>query len=155
MVVVAIIALASAVVSMSLPDPANTRLEREGVRLVAILETARVQARALGAPVRWMPGPATPTPANADNPITTDFHFTGLPAGHELPERWADAELSGRISVVLPNPNQGQPGGLLLGPDPIIPAQRLTLVLDDKRLTLATDGLSPFAVSNEEPATAP
>ena len=56
MVVVAIIALASSIVTLALPDPASTRLEREATRLVAILETARVQARWQGAPVRWVAG---------------------------------------------------------------------------------------------------
>jgi len=40
---------------------------------------------------------------------------------------------------------------LVLGPDPIIGAQRLTLALDDRRVTLATDGLLPFAITSEVP----
>ena len=57
LVVVAIVALASAVVTMALPDPASTRLEREASRLAAILEAARVQARASGTLAGWAPGP--------------------------------------------------------------------------------------------------
>jgi general secretion pathway protein H len=42
-----------------------------------------------------------------------------------------------------------QPPGaltLVLGPEPLIAAQRLVLQQGDRRLTLATDGISPFAV---------
>ena len=141
--VVAIVALASAVVTLALPDPAATRLEREAARLAAILETARVQARASGTLASWVPGadPVRPEVAGLD------FHFEGLPPGHELPERWSDAELSGRIAVQLP----ARQRALVLGPEPVIPAQRLVLQLDDRRVVLATDGLAPFAVIADAP----
>lgn len=149
LVVVAIIALASSVVTMALPDPAATRLEREAARLVAILEAARTQARSLGAPVLWVPGPRPGQPANYGEAPADDFHFTGLPDSHGLPGRWSDAELAGRLSVTLP----ARARGLVLGPEPVIPAQQLTLQLDERRLVLATDGLSPFAVVPDvEPA---
>ena len=35
---------------------------------------------------------------------------------------------------------------VVLGPEPLIGAQRIVLRLDDQRLTLATDGLGPFVV---------
>jgi general secretion pathway protein H len=42
---------------------------------------------------------------------------------------------------------------LVLGPEPIIGAQRIVLRLNNQRLVLATDGLAPFQVSStEEPA---
>lgn len=148
MVVVAIIALASAAVTLALPDPASTRLEREATRLVAILETARVQARSLGAPVRWVPGRPRQTANDSPDQPAPDFHFTGLPENSGLPERWSDTDLAGKIGVVLA-PGQS---GLLLGPEPVIPPQTLTLQLDDKRLRLSTDGLSAFAVIADEPA---
>lgn len=147
MVVVAIIALASAAVTLALPDPAATRLEREATRLVAVLETARVQARSLGTPVRWVPGrPRQTTADNPDQPVP-DFHFTGLPEGHGLPERWSDPELANRIGVVL-LPGQS---GVLLGPEPVVPPQTITLQLDDQRLHLSTDGLSAFAPAPDAP----
>jgi general secretion pathway protein H len=148
MVVVAIIALASAAVTLALPDQASTRLEREATRLIAILETARVQARSLGTPVRWVPGRPRQTVNDSPDQSGPDFHFTGLPEGNALPERWSDTDLAGKIGVVLP---QGQ-NGLLLGPEPVIPPQTLTLQLDDKRLRLSTDGLSAFAVIPDAPA---
>jgi general secretion pathway protein H len=148
MVVVAIIALASAAVTLALPDTASTRLEREATRLVAILETARVQARSLGTPVRWVPGRPRQSANDSPDQPGPDFHFTGLPEGHGLPERWSDADLAGKIGVVLP-PGQA---GLLLGPEPVIPAQAVILQLDDKRLRLSTDGLSAFAATPDVPA---
>ena len=148
MVVVAIIALASAAVTLALPDPSTTRLEREATRLVAILETARVQARSLGTPVRWVPGRPRQTATDSPDQPGVDFHFTGLPDNHGLPERWSDTDLTGKVGVVLA-PGQN---GVLLGPEPVIPAQTLTLQFDDKRLRLSTDGLSAFAVIADEPA---
>ena len=38
---------------------------------------------------------------------------------------------------------------VVLGPEPLIPAQRIVLNLQDRRLTLATDGLGPFEVTSE------
>jgi general secretion pathway protein H len=148
MVVVAIIALASAAVTLALPDTASTRLEREATRLIAILETARVQARSLGTPVRWVPGRPRQTANDSPDQPVPDFHFTGLPDNHGLPDRWSDADLAGKIGVLLPS---GQ-NGILLGPEPVIPPQTLTLQLDDKRLRLSTDGLSAFAESPDAPA---
>jgi general secretion pathway protein H len=148
MVVVAIIALASAAVTLALPDQASTRLAREATRLIAILETARLQARSLGTPVRWVPGRPRQTTTDSPDQPGADFHFTGLPEGHGLPERWSDTDLAGQIGVALP-PGQN---GVLLGPEPVIPAQTLTLRLDDQRLRLSTDGLSAFAVMPDEPA---
>ena len=48
LVVVALIAIATAGVSLSLRDSADSALERDATRLAALLETARAQARASG-----------------------------------------------------------------------------------------------------------
>ncbi len=124
MVVVAIIALASAGVGFALRDGGQAQLDREADRLAALLETARAQSRASGIPVRWRP--------TADG-----FVFEGLPPG-TLPDRW----LAPGTAVV---------GGLplLLGPEPLIGRQEAVLTLlarPDRRLRVATDGLRPFAV---------
>jgi len=55
MVVVAIIALGTAVASLALRDAGGSMLEREGERLAALLESARAQSRTAGVPVRWRP----------------------------------------------------------------------------------------------------
>jgi general secretion pathway protein H len=50
MVVVAIVALATAGVSLALRDSDATQLEREALRLSALLESARAQSRTSGVP---------------------------------------------------------------------------------------------------------
>lgn len=131
LVVIALVAIASGVATLALRDPAASRLEQEGARLVALLESARTQARASGIAVRWEP--------LADDAVEADFRFTGLPAS-ELPERWLNEDV--RATVVGAR-------AVVLGPEPMIPAQRIVLSLDDRRLTLVTDGLGPFEVSTE------
>lgn len=128
LVVVAIMAIATAGVSLSLRDSASTRLEREGERLAALLEAARAQSRASGVPVRWrLQG--------------SGFRFEGLPAG-QLPSAWLDSGVRARTS-----PGQGE---LLLGPEPLIAPQQVQLALaeqPERQIIVASDGLHPFAVS--------
>jgi len=137
MVVVALIAIASAVASLALRDPAATRLEHEAARLAALLEAARSEARAIGLAVSWMP--------LVDPNGVGGFRFVGLPASNALPTRW----LSQGVSAELPGAR-----AVLLGPEPLIGAQRIVLHLDDQSLTLATDGLGPFGVVSSEAAPA-
>src|SRR3954464_6614505 len=74
LVVITIIAIATAGVSFALRDSQATQLEREGQRLAALLESARAQSRATGVPVRWYVTPG-------------GFHFDGVQPG-ALPEQW-------------------------------------------------------------------
>jgi general secretion pathway protein H len=125
MVVVAIIAMASAGVSFAIRDSSATLLERDAQRLAALLESARAQSRTSGLPVRWR---------------TTDggFRFDGVPQG-ALPERWLAETTQVRGTAVL-----------LLGPEPIIGRQAVELVSaaqPERSLRVATDGLRPFTVS--------
>jgi type II secretory pathway pseudopilin PulG len=53
LVVLAIVGLASAGVGLALRDGTQGRLEREGLRLSALLESARARSQALGVPVIW------------------------------------------------------------------------------------------------------
>lgn len=130
--VVALIALASGLVGLSLRDPAAAQLDREGVRLAALLEGARAESRVLGVPVRFV----LATEGNTEG----DFRFMGLPADDSRPQRWLDEAV--QASIV------GAPA-LQLGPEPLIGAQRIVLRLGERRLTLATDGLAPFAPLDE------
>ena len=137
LMVLVIIAIASSVASLALRDPAATRLEQEASRLVALLEAARTEARASGLAARW-----EPHPEQAD---AAGFRFIGLPPAADLPSHWlaegVTAEVLGARAIVL-------------GPEPLIGAQRIVLRLDAQRLTLATDGLGPFTVVTEgAPAT--
>lgn len=138
MIVVALIALAASVVSLALRNPTDTQLEQEGARLAALLESARAEARAAGLAVQWLP-----RSADADRSGSADFRFVGLPASAGLPQRWLTA---GVTAMVIGAP------AVVLGPEPMIGPQRIALSLEDRRLTLATDGLGPFTVTPDEPA---
>lgn len=138
MVVVALIAIASGLMSLSLRDPAGTQLENEAARLVALLESARAESRTSGMAVRW-----EPRAAEAD---TEGFQFIGVTNTADFPGHWlgggVSAEIIGARAVVL-------------GPEPMIPPQRIVLRLEDQRLALGTDGLGPFAVIDNETASKP
>jgi general secretion pathway protein H len=139
MVVVAIVALASVGVTLSLRDSAQAQLDTEAQRLAALLESARAQSRTVGVPVTW-------------RPTATGFVFEGLPAAREnstapmLPSQWQNTDVS--ASVTRP---------VLLGPEPLIPPQRVRLWMTaqpERVLWVATDGVRPFAVQAEGAASA-
>jgi general secretion pathway protein H len=138
MIVVVLIAVASSVASLALRDPAATTLEREGARLAALLESGRAEARASALAAYWEPQPQA-----AGAP---DFRFVGLPPSYELPTRWLESGVSAEVVGAR---------AVLLGPEPLIGAQRIVLRLRDQRLTLATDGLGPFVVAPETRTVAP
>ncbi|MBS0293364.1 MAG: type II secretion system protein GspH [Proteobacteria bacterium] len=123
LVVITIIALATAGVGLALRDSGDTLLEREGERLAVLLESARAQSRASGAAVRWR--------ADAQG-----FRFEGLP-GSKLPDHWLDGGTAVR-----------GPGELWLGPEPLIGPQQVVIVNQahpGRAVRVATDGLRPFA----------
>ena len=141
MLVVALIALVSALATFALRDPAATRLENEAARLSALLESARAEARALGLAVVWLPLPKDPA-----EPAGADFRFGGLPATAAMPTHWLAPGVEAQVI--------GAPA-LVLGPEPMIGAQRVNLRLADQRIALATDGLGPFIVVTDAPSDAP
>ncbi|TBO29356.1 type II secretion system protein GspH [Aquabacterium lacunae] len=128
MVVVAIIAISTAVVSLALPDPSASRLEREAARLIAFLESARAEARAGGLTVIWVPQPNGPD---------TDYQFMGLPPKATPAQQWLEREV--RAEVV---------GGrsITLGPEPVVGPQSIVLRLEKQQILIGTDGLGPFDV---------
>ncbi|VTU14351.1 MULTISPECIES: prepilin-type N-terminal cleavage/methylation domain-containing protein [unclassified Variovorax] len=134
LVVVAIIALATAGVGLALRDSGSAGIDREAERLAALLESARAQSRASGVVVRWRLTPQGPA----------DFSFDGLPAG-ALPSSW----LAEGISAQPLAADGSAIAALQLGPDPIIPAQQVVLTAEGTpphSLRIGTDGLRPFAV---------
>lgn len=135
MIVITLVAVGAGVVSLALRDARANRLEREGLRLALLLETARAEARAAALAVRWMPTPEVPDQA---------FRFVGLPPSSRLPRQWLEEGIVARV----------EGGALSLGPEPLIGAQQVELVLDGRRVQVYTDGLQPFAV-REVPANAP
>lgn len=133
----AIVAVAMAVVSLAIRDPAQDQLEKEAARLVALLESARAEARANSTEVRWVV---------LRGQTTQLFGFaSGASNDDPPPMRWLDE----RVQAQVVGSNH-----VVLGPDPILPAQRITLSLDEHRLEIASDGLSSFAVtSSPSPGT--
>lgn len=131
LVVIFIMALATAGVSLAMRDSVDTQLEREAQRLGALLESGRAQARMASVVVRWRTTP-------------TGFAFIGLP-GAPLPTQWLGDDVRATGTTAL-----------ILGPEPVIGPQQVQLVSvsnPSRRLTLATDGIRPFAVASPLPAT--
>ena len=135
MVVVLIVAIASGMVVLSLRDRSQSKLEEEGARLSALLETARTQSRIVGTDVRWAPATGG------------GFRFLGLPslAAKELPSRWLDSDTTATIVGAAQ---------LRLGPEPLLPAQRVVLHLGDRQIAVGTDGLSPFQIVDDSATVA-
>jgi general secretion pathway protein H len=128
LVVIALIAVSVAAASLALRDPAATQLEREAERLATLLESARAEARASGIAARWE--------IDAGSEVQ-GFRFVGLPAKAQWPQRWLDDDVSAEIVGAR---------ALLLGPEPMIGAQRVVLTLDERRIVVGTDGLGPFGI---------
>ena len=129
--VVAIVAIGAATAVISLGSVQTDVLEREGERLAALLEAGRARSRMAGVPVIW-------------RVEGEGFVFDGLPPGDgALPQHWLDESVHALGDETL-----------LLGPDPIIAAQGVTLVLGVegavRSIRVATDGLHPFAVETAE-----
>jgi general secretion pathway protein H len=127
LLVISIMALASAGVALAMRDAASTQLERDAQRLAALLDSARARSRANGVPVRW-------------TPTAQGFRFEGL-ADQALPSNWLSPQTTARISAPL-----------LLGPEPIIGAQDIALSIVDHPehvLHVRTDGIGPFEVGSE------
>lgn len=145
LVVMAVIAVGVSLIVLTLPDGDANRLEEEGARLTTLLETARAESRTSGMSVLWVPQTQGSGLVDAQGqPV--HFRFIGLPRALALPSRWLDP----RVSVQVVGASH-----LVLGPEAILPAQRLVLTLEQRRLELASDGLGPFApVTPLEPAPA-
>ncbi|MBK6470655.1 MAG: prepilin-type N-terminal cleavage/methylation domain-containing protein [Betaproteobacteria bacterium] len=139
LIVVAIIAVSAGLIALSLRDGDEAKLEEEGERLSALLEMARAESRVAGVSVHWVPRQDD----GADPDTAVQFRFIGLSALQPLPTRWLDAATRAQVVGAAT---------VLLGPEAILPPQRIVLRLSDKRLELASDGLAPFAVARPLPA---
>ncbi len=130
LVVLAIIAISSAGVALAMRDNAQNQLERDAQRLIAKLETARVQSRAQGLPIVWR---ATDSGFIIETPVVG----SGFVAQRD---DWFSAGMSADMKAIT------------LGPEPIIPPATITLsnsnvqTSDAKlmQLRIGTDGLQPF-----------
>ncbi len=149
LVVLAIVAIASAGVGFAMRDGTQTQLAREALRLSALFESARARSQLSGVAVRWR--------------VTGQgFQFEGLPTSEreadDMPQAWLDADTTASVDVpVNASPARQsmvpvQSDTLLLGPEPIIAPQVVTLQSRSQpaqRLRLATDGVRPFVVQED------
>jgi general secretion pathway protein H len=131
LVVIAIIAIASAGATLALRDSSATALEREAQRVAAVLEAGRSQSRTLGLAVHWLPS-------------AEGFTLTGHSA---QTEKTLQAWLTPGTSAQTTDSRTF----VLLGPEPIIPAQSVTLRLEERSVQISTDGLRPFRIENASP----
>ena len=134
LVVVALIAVATAGVSLSLRDSA---LERDAERLATLLETGRAKSRANGTPLVWRVLPQG---------ASQHFVFEGLPPPG-LPTQWlaASTRVASGVSVTL-------------GPEPLIEPRAIALssaTRPERQVWVVTDGLRPFKVQNNPEMTRP
>lgn len=144
LVVLAIVAMASVGVGFAMRDGTRTQLEREALRLSALFESARARSQVSGVPVRWR--------------VTTEgFQFEGLSPSErsedDLPQAWLDADTTASVDTAGMAPAV-QPDTLLLGPEPIIEPQGVTLLSRSQpaqHVRLATDGVRPFTLQAESP----
>jgi general secretion pathway protein H len=118
---------------LALRDSTDTQLEREAQRLAALLESGRAQARMASTVVRWHTTPS-------------GFVFEGVANG-VLPTTWLANDVQASSASTL-----------LLGPEPVIGPQQVQLVSiaqPQHRVTLATDGVRPFAIVTDPVTVAP
>lgn len=124
LVVIALMAIASAGVVFAIGDNSQDQLQREGQRLAAQLEAARAQSRASGQPVRW----------RADS---QGFVLEGLQSGSRQAP-WLNPPVAVRSS-----------GDIILGPEALIGPQTIVLAYPGRNansIAVATDGVRPFAL---------
>ena len=126
LVVLSIAAMATALAALALRDQGEQALQREGERLIALLEGQRAWSRSSGQAVRWVP-------------VEGGFVFQGR-APTRPPEPW----LSQGVQVQWPPTSAERE--LVLGPEPILAAQSVVLKLREQELRLSTNGLAPFQV---------
>jgi general secretion pathway protein H len=81
-------------------------------------------------------------PASADASDGASFRFIGLPDSLALPTHWLGTGVSAEVVSAV---------AVTLGPEPVLPAQRIVLHLADRRVVLASDGLGPFTLQPASP----
>ena len=133
MVVIAIMALATMTITLSFGQNGQRQLEREALRLSALLEGARAQSRADGAAIDWRLNDQGFEFDRTDGTTTTSAWLT-------------------------PEPQASSADPVLLGPEPLIGPQSIVIYRQEHpqtALRVSTDGLLPFQVQSASQEGAP
>lgn len=144
LVVVVIIGILVSLVAVQLLPDARQSLREEGVRLAALLAHARDEAIATGAPLAWQ---------------RTDAGYRFLQRGPDRTWQPMDLEASLRARVLptgvsvaaieTPAAANRENPTIVLSPTGIADPFRITLVLGEHRVRVASDGMTPPSI--EEP----
>ncbi len=126
LVVIAIVALGTAGVALAMRDSGQSQLEREALRLSALLDAARSQSRASGVVVTWE--------AVQDGNGQPAMRWRGLRTKEPLPTAWLDSQITVTAQTVV------------LGPDPVIAPQSVRLVRGSESALVVSDGVGAFKV---------
>lgn len=142
---IAVIALGTAGVALAMRDTGQTLLEREAVRLAALLDAARSQSRASGVRVTWQ--------ARLDESGASVMDWRGLRSKEPLPTHWLDTQTRVVAGGVPTREATGGATGvalsataLVLGPDPVIMPARVRLKWGTDTRDVVTDGVGAFTV---------
>jgi general secretion pathway protein H len=132
LLVIAIIAIGSAGVSFAFRDSAQNVLDREADKLAVLLEAGRLQSRSTGVALAWVAHSSTALGSGASGYSIVSAQEVRRLAQPQT--TWAAPELKAEGAAVI------------LGPEPMLPAQSITLSLGERKLKITSDGLRPFKV---------
>jgi general secretion pathway protein H len=146
MVVITMIAIATAGVSFALRDSETSLLDKEAERLAVVLEAARVQSRSTGVALAWLPLPQgfVVLPASELNRSQIQINTSSI-------SPW----LAGAMNAQIISSTAATQRSVLLGAEPMIAPSGVLLSLGPRRLRVVTDGLRPFAVQSADEVTKP
>jgi len=132
LVVLAITIIASSGVIIAFQNNHHQQLTKEANRLIALLEAARAEARISGSQTLW-------TTTN------NGFHFISNQnskiTNTSIFKQW----LTPGVSAFIDTNSTHKSSYIILGPEPIIPPQKITLTLGQTSLDIKTNGATPFA----------
>lgn len=146
MVVITLIAIATAGVSFALRDSESTLLDREAERLAVVLETARVQSRSTGVALAWLPLAQgfVVLPASELSGSEPKINVASI-------NPWLSSNMSAQIISNATVPLRS----VLLGAEPMIAPSAVLLSLGARRVRVVTDGLRPFTVQSVDEVAKP
>ena len=162
LVTLLVMALLTGLAALALPESGQESMQREAERLAALLDAAREQAADRGEPLAWAPGRdgytfLQPSPRGwipLDNPPLTARAWQWLGAGETvsptyLPRSNTPTVQAGDVDVQASGGGSGlgaSPGWLVFGTEPVSGPMAVTLHGNGRVITIASDGLAPFAV---------